>query len=100
MIPAIKASFRFLKGLFAQNFVEKGIIESQTVKKTFSHNFIAVFLLTLWCDNTKIKTNFIHIYYHGCNQKRFYARGTLRSIRISQWAKIPTLYRGWLRSFK
>ena len=35
----------------------------------------------------------------GKNQKRFYNRGTLRGIRISRWAKIPTLYRDWLRSF-
>ena len=26
-----------------------------------------------------------------------YTRGTLRGIRISQLAKIPTLYRDWLR---
>ena len=31
-------------------------------------------------------------------QKRFYTRGTLRSIRISQLTKIPTLYRDWLSS--
>ena len=31
-------------------------------------------------------------------QKRFYTRGTLRSIRISLLAKIPTLHRDWLRS--
>ena len=33
-------------------------------------------------------------------QKRFYARGTLRSIRITWLAKIPTLYCDWLRSLK
>jgi hypothetical protein len=33
-------------------------------------------------------------------EKRFYTRGTLRSIRISRLAKIPTLYRDWLRSLK
>ena len=31
-------------------------------------------------------------------QKRFYTRGTLRSIRISGLAKITTLYRDWLKS--
>ena len=31
-------------------------------------------------------------------KKRFYTRGTLRGIRISRLAKIPTLYRDWLRS--
>ena len=30
-------------------------------------------------------------------QKRFYTRGTLRGIRISRLAKIPTLVRDWLR---
>ena len=29
----------------------------------------------------------------GIHHKRFYTRGTLRSIRISRLAKIPTLYR-------
>ena len=33
-------------------------------------------------------------------QKRFYTRGTLRRIRIPRLAKIPTLYRNWLRSLK
>ena len=31
-------------------------------------------------------------------QKRFYNRGTLRGIRISQIAKIPNSYGDWLRS--
>ena len=31
-------------------------------------------------------------------QKRFYTRGTLRGIRISQLAWIPTFYHVWLRS--
>ena len=31
-------------------------------------------------------------------EKRFYIRGTLRSIRSSPLSKIPTLYRDWLRS--
>ena len=33
----------------------------------------------------------------GFIQKRFFTRGTLRSIRISRLAKIPTLYHDWLR---
>ena len=33
-------------------------------------------------------------------QKRFYTRGTLRSIRITRLAKIATLYCEWLRSLK
>ena len=32
-------------------------------------------------------------------EKRFYTRGTSRSIRIPRLAEIPTLYRNWLRSF-
>ena len=32
------------------------------------------------------------------NLKRFYTRGTLRGIRISQLAKIPFIYRDWLRT--
>ena len=31
-------------------------------------------------------------------QKRFYTRGTLKNIRVSRSAKIPILYRDWLRS--
>ena len=31
-------------------------------------------------------------------KKRFDTRGTLRGIRISRLAKIPTIYRDWLRS--
>ena len=30
------------------------------------------------------------------NEMRFYTRGTLRGIRISRLAKIPTIYRDWL----
>ena len=33
-------------------------------------------------------------------QKRFYTKGTLTSVRIHWLAKIPTLYRDWLRSLK
>ena len=33
-------------------------------------------------------------------QKRFYTRITLKSIRISWLAKIPTCYRYWLRFFE
>ena len=33
-------------------------------------------------------------------QKRFYTKEKLRNIRIPRFAKIPTLYRDWPRSFK
>ena len=38
------------------------------------------------------------IYDKNQQQKRFYTRETLTSIRIPRLAKIPTLYRDWLRS--
>ena len=41
-----------------------------------------------------ITTHLIH------GQKRFYTRGTLRSIRITRLVTITTLYRDWLRFFK
>ena len=61
--------------------------------------WLRVFVMPLWKQFTisctwRFESNFIL----PLEQKRLYTRRTLRSIRISRLAKIPTLYCDWLRS--
>ena len=57
-------------------------------------DFLVVKLLRKHCNTFKSLFKELKVK----EQKRFYSRGTLRSIRISRLAKIPTLYRDWLGS--
>ena len=50
--------------------------------------------------NSQVLSTCIECLVQTSNQMRFYTRETLRSIMIPRLAKIPTLYRDWLRSFK
>ena len=73
-------------------------VQAKNCKKKIIRNFldlfrgICVFSYSPWLSNPFFTFLHLNIYLE---EKRFYIRGTLRSIRIPRLAKITTLFRDW-----
>ena len=74
------------------------ILKSEILFSIFPNSNIKIQILCILYSNNEISF-YIFPFPSPCLlkcQKRFYTRGTLRCIRFSRFAKIPTIYRDWL----